>query len=171
MGADRAIAGSSQALGMIPGLIGEYLRRAFLAHALAGCAPTVVVGFGTQFSKAGAQLDDNVYVGPGGFLGLVHIERDVLVASGVHIPSGASTHRIDDLTTVIREQARGEQLVRIGAGCWIGEGAVVMADVGQHSVIGGGAVVTRAIPAWSIAAGVPARVIRRRGEPRAAMVV
>jgi len=104
-------------------------------------------------------------------MGLVHIERDVLVASGVHIPSGASTHRIDDLTTVIREQARGEQLVRIGAGCWIGEGAVVMADVGQHSVIGGGAVVTRAIPAWSIAAGVPARVIRRRGEPRAAMVV
>jgi virginiamycin A acetyltransferase len=47
----------------------------------------------------------------------------------------------------------------------------VMADVGQNSVIGGGAVVTRAIPAWSVAAGVPARVIRRRGEPRAAMVV
>ena len=168
---DRALQSSSEWLALIPGLAGQYLRRAFYSRVLAHCHHTVTIEAGTILCRAGARLDEHVYVGGGCRMGLVHIERDVLVASGVHIPSGASTHRIDDLTTVIREQARGEQLVRIGAGCWIGEGAVVMADVGQHSVIGGGAVVTRAIPAWSIAAGVPARVIRRRGEPRAAMVV
>jgi virginiamycin A acetyltransferase len=168
---DRAMQSTSEWLALIPGLAGQYLRRAFYSRVLAHCHHTVTIEAGTIFCRAGARLDEHVYVGGGCRMGLVHIERDVLVASGVHIPSGGSTHRIDDLTTVIREQARGEQLVRIGAGCWIGEGAVVMADVGENTVIGGGAVVTRAIPAWSVAAGVPARVIRRRGEPRAAMVV
>ena len=39
-GADRAIEGSSQALGLIPGTIGDYVRRAFYARTLARCAPT-----------------------------------------------------------------------------------------------------------------------------------
>ena len=168
---DRALQASSEWLALIPGLAGQYLRRAFYSRVLAHCHPTVTIEAGTILCRAGTRLDAHVYVGGGCRLGLVHIEHDALVASGVHIPSGGSTHRIDDLATVIREQPRGEQLVRIGADCWIGENALVMADVGANSVIGGGAVVTRGIPAWSIAAGVPARVIRRRGQPQTAMVV
>jgi acetyltransferase-like isoleucine patch superfamily enzyme len=53
-------------------------------------------------------------------------------------------------------------MVRIGADCWIGGGAIIMADVGPNTIIGAGAVVTRAIPANVIAAGVPARVIKNR---------
>jgi acetyltransferase-like isoleucine patch superfamily enzyme len=168
---DRAMQSTSEWLALMPGLAGQYLRRAFYSRALAHCHHTVTIEAGTIFCRAGARLDEHVYVGGGCRMGLVHIERDALVASGVHIPSGGSTHRIDDLATVIREQPRGERLVRVGAGAWIGESALVMADVGQHAVIGGGAVVTRPIPSWSIAAGVPARVIRRRGEPQAALVV
>ena len=168
---DRAIESTSEWLALVPGLAGQYLRRAFYSRALAHCHHTVTIEAGTIFCRAGARLDERVYVGGGCRMGLVHIERDALVASGVHIPSGPSTHRIDDLGTVIREQPRGERLVRVGAGSWIGEKALLMADVGPNSVIGGGAVVTRQIPAWSIAAGVPARVIRRRGGPQTAMVV
>jgi virginiamycin A acetyltransferase len=168
---DRAMQSSGEWLALIPGLTGQYLRRAFYSRVLAFCHHTVTIEAGTIFCRAGARLEQHVYIGGGCRMGLVHIGRDALVASGVHIPSGGSTHRIDDLTTVIREQPRGEQLVRVGSGCWIGEGALVMADIGHDSVIGGGAVVTRPIPAWSIAAGVPARVIRRRGEPQAALVV
>jgi acetyltransferase-like isoleucine patch superfamily enzyme len=39
-----------------------------------------------------------------------------------------------------------------------------MSDVGEHSVVGAGAVVTKALPAQVVAAGVPARVIRSRVE-------
>jgi virginiamycin A acetyltransferase len=171
MSRDRAMQSTCEWLALVPGLIGQYLRRAFLARALAHCHHTVTIEAGTIFCRAGARLDERVYIGGGCRLGLAHVGRDVLIASGVHIPSGASTHQIDDLTTPIREQPRGEQLVRIGSGSWIGEGALVMADIGHDSVIGAGAVVTRAIPAWSVAAGVPARVIRRRGEAQAALVV
>jgi len=50
----------------------------------------------------------------------------------------------------------------IGANCWIGARVTVLdaACVGDHCVIGAGAVVTKPIPADSLAVGVPARVIR-----------
>ena len=92
LGRDRALEGSTQALSLVPGLVGQYLRRAFLAQTLAHCHATAIVSFGTIFSKAGARIDERVYVGPGCYLGLVHIERDVLIGSGVHITSGRQTH-------------------------------------------------------------------------------
>lgn len=163
IGRDRALEGSTQALALVPGLIGQYLRRAFLTRVLAACDRTVTVEFGAIFSRVGARLDANVYVGPRCHLGLVHLERDVLIAAGVHVPSGPSTHGIDDLTLPIREQPGTPRIVRIGAGAWIGSAAVVMADVGAHTVVGAGSVVTRPLPDFVLAAGVPARILRARG--------
>ena len=162
LGADRALEGSSQALASVPGLPGEYLRRAFLGRVLAHCHPTSVVQYGTIFSQAGARLDANVYVGPRCHLGLVHLERDVLLAAGVHVPSGGATHGTTDLQRAIREQPGVRTMVRIGEGTWVGSAAVVLADVGRHCVIGAGAVVTKPLPDFVVAAGVPARVIRSR---------
>ncbi len=164
LGPDRALQGTAQALALVPGLPGQYVRRAFLSVAIARCAPTCVVEFGVTFSQAAAWLDDNVYVGPFCSLGRVHLERDVLVAGGVHIPSGADTHATSRLDVAIREQGGTRELVRVGQGTWIGNGAIVMADVGCDCVVGAGAVVTTAIPDRSVAAGVPARVIRARRE-------
>ena len=104
-----------------------------------------------------------MYVGPRCHLGLVHLERDVLLASGVHVPSGGATHGISDPGRPIRDQPGARAIVRIGEGTWVGSGAVVLADVGRHSVVGAGAVVTAPLPDYVIAAGVPARVIRSRG--------
>jgi acetyltransferase-like isoleucine patch superfamily enzyme len=92
----------------------------------------------------------------------VHLERDVLIAAGVHIPSGSETHGTDDLSIPFRDQPGRQRLVRIGAGSWIGSAAVVMADVGRDSIVGAGSVVNRSIPDRVLAAGVPARVLRTR---------
>jgi acetyltransferase-like isoleucine patch superfamily enzyme len=162
MGRDRALAGSTQALAIVPGVLGQYLRRAFLARTLARCHPSATIEFGTIFSKAGAIIDEQVYVGPRCHLGLVHLERDVLLAAGVHVPSGARTHGTSDTSVPIREQQGTLSVVRIGAGAWIGSAAVVMADVGANSIIGAGSVVTSPIPDDVTAVGVPARVLRSR---------
>jgi virginiamycin A acetyltransferase len=162
VGRDRALEGSTQALGLVPGITGQYLRRAFLARTLASCHWTATVEFGTLFSSASARLDENVYVGPRCHLGLVHLERDVLVGAGVHIPSGSATHGTDDVSRPIRDQESRKTLVTVGEGTWIGSAAVVMANVGRDTVVGAGSVVTRALPPLVIAAGVPARVIRER---------
>ena len=54
------------------------------------------------------------------------------------------------------------QPVRIGSNCWFGANVTVCPGVtiGDDCVIGAGAVVTRDIPAGSLAAGVPCRVLR-----------
>jgi acetyltransferase-like isoleucine patch superfamily enzyme len=162
IGRDRALEGSSQALALVPGIPGQYMRRAFLARVLSYCDRSVTVEFGTIFSRAGARLDANAYVGAYCHLGLVHIERDALIAAAVHIPSGPATHGVDDLSKPIREQPGKQAVVRIGAGAWIGSASVVLADVGRDTIVGAGSVVSRPLPERVMAAGTPARVIRHR---------
>lgn len=164
LGRDRALHGSTEALSLVPGLLGQYLRRAFLARTIARCAPSAVIEFGTLFSSIHAHLDERVYIGPHCHIGFAHLERDVLVGPGVHIPSGPLTHGISDLHTPIRDQPGRRHVVRIGAGAWLGSAAVVLADIGPHTIVAAGAVVTHPIPEYVIAGGVPARVLRSRRE-------
>jgi virginiamycin A acetyltransferase len=162
LGADRALEGSTQMLALIPGIPGQYLRRAFLGQTLESCHPTATISFGTLFSQTAARIDEQVYIGAHCHLGRVHIGRDVLIGSGVHVTSGRHTHGTADALVPIRTQEGERTLVRIGAGAWIGSAAVVMADVGERTIVGAGSVVTKPLPAGVVAAGVPARVIRAR---------
>jgi hypothetical protein len=59
---------------------------------------------------------------------------------------------------------RAAQRVRIGHDVWIGHGVIVMPGVaiGTGAVVGAGAVVTKDVPDYTIAVGVPAKPIRRR---------
>jgi acetyltransferase-like isoleucine patch superfamily enzyme len=162
LGRDRAFQNSCQLLALVPGTLGQYLRRAFLIRTLRRCHPSVTVEWGACLTKVDAILDKNVYIGPNSHLGLVHVEEEVLVGAGAHVPSGGHMHAFADAETPLREQGGERRLVRLGAGCWIGSAAVVMADVGRNTIVGAGAVVTRPLPDWSIAGGVPARVIKER---------
>ena len=161
-GRDRAIEGSTQAWALVPGVIGQYLRRAFLSRTLTFCARTATIEFGTLFSSASASIGERAYVGPRCHLGWAVIEDEVLLAAGVHVPSGSRSHGIDDLSTPIVDQEAVKTAVHIGRGSWVGSAAIVMADVGANAVIAAGAVVTRPIPRATVAGGVPARVLRHR---------
>lgn len=167
VGRDRAFQASCEWLALVPGFTGQYLRRAFLAATTAGCGTEAVVGAGCQFSTVLVRLDDNAYIGPGCNFGWVHVERDVLIAAGVQIPSGPHTHGWDRLDVPMRDQPGTPACVHVREGAWIGNGAIVLADVGRHAIVAAGAVVTRPVPDYAIVAGVPARVIqsRRGGAP------
>jgi acetyltransferase-like isoleucine patch superfamily enzyme len=75
-------------------------------------------------------------------------------------------HAFEDRTRPISEQGFTGGPVRIGSNVWIGRGVFVGAGVtiGDGAVIGANSVVTRDIPANVVAAGAPARVVRRIGE-------
>ena len=170
MGRDRALEGSSQTLSLVPGVIGQFVRRAFYTRVLESFHPSVTVEFGTLFSKSGSRLGENVYVGPNCHIGLVNIERDVLLGPAVQIPSGRQTHGTGDLDIPIREQPGTSVMVTVGAGSWVGGAAVIMADVGRDTVVGAGSVVTRPLPDAVVAVGSPARTVRSRlGPPEAAV--
>jgi len=162
LGTDKAFPGWSQALALMPGLSGAYLRRAFYRLVLPECGDGACISFGTIFSHGTARVGRNVYVGAFCCLGDVTLEDDVLLGSHVSIANGGRQHGIERLDIPIREQPGEWPHITIGRDTWIGDRAVVLADVGRHCVIGAGAVVTEPIPDYAIAVGVPARVVRSR---------
>ena len=161
-GASRAFPGWSQAFSLMPGTCGVYLRRAFYRFALSRCGTGSWIGFGTVFSHRTAAVGRSVYAGVYCCLGDVALEDDVLLGSHVSIMNGSAQHGIARLDIPIREQPGVWPRVTIGRDTWVGDRAVVMADVGAHCVIGAGSVVTKPIPDYAIAVGVPAKVVRYR---------
>jgi acetyltransferase-like isoleucine patch superfamily enzyme len=167
-GRQKAFAGWSQAFSLVPGLCGVYLRRAFYRLVFPRCAADACLSFGTVFSHPTAEVGRGVYVGPYCCLGDVTLEDDVLLGSHVSVVNGGAQHGIARLDVPIREQPGEWPRVTVGRDSWVGDRAVVLADVGKHCVIGAGSVVSKAIPDYAIALGVPARVIRYRdGAPAA----
>lgn len=75
-------------------------------------------------------------------------------------------HSFDDPHTPIWQQPETARGIRIGRDVWIGNGVRILdgVEIGDGSIVGAGSVVTRTIPPYSIAVGVPARIIGRRGE-------
>jgi acetyltransferase-like isoleucine patch superfamily enzyme len=100
-----------------------------------------------------------VYVGVGCMVGDVTLEDDALIGSHVSIINGRRQHGIDRLDIPVREQLGEYPRVIIGQDTWIGDRAIVTEVVGQHCVIGAGAVVTKPAPDYSILTGNPARII------------
>jgi acetyltransferase-like isoleucine patch superfamily enzyme len=90
----------------------------------------------------------------------VVIEDDVLIAAGVYVCD--HTHAIAGSLPVRDQGITGIAAVRIGRGAWIGQNSVIMpgVSVGSGAVVGANSVVTSDVPARSVAAGSPARVIR-----------
>lgn len=160
---DRAaLEAMSQAASLIPGVFGSYVRVAFLGRALAQCSSSCCVTFGTVFSDTRARIGDNVYVGAHCNIGWAEIGHDTLIGSGVHLISGRMQHRFDDASVPIRFQEGSYTRLSIGEDCWVGNGAVIMADVASHAVVGAGSVVTQPVAAYDVVAGNPARRLRSR---------
>ncbi|HTW43424.1 MAG TPA: acyltransferase [Solirubrobacteraceae bacterium] len=121
--------------------------------------------------------DARVRIGAGTFLNkgvmvaaqeLVEIGDHCMLANGCFVSD--ASHRYDDLEQPITWQGfESKGPTRIGENCWLGANVVVTSgvQVGERCVIGANSVVTHEIPAFSIAAGAPARVIRHIDRARA----
>ncbi len=100
------------------------------------------------------------------------ISGQVRCGNGVRIASHVSivgfNHGFEDSDRPIHEQGLTSVGIDIGNDVWIGANAVIVdgVNIGRGAVIAAGAVVTRDVPPLAIVAGVPAKVIRRRGEER-----
>jgi virginiamycin A acetyltransferase len=162
VGGDRAIESCSQTLSLIPGDIGNRIRSVFYRLTLSQFDRTAQVCFGALLSSRSARIGPHVYIGPYCCIGMVSIGADTLIAPHVQIPSGARTHATDRPGVLIRLQGSRSQQVTIGSDCWIGAGSVVMADVGDGTIVAAGSVVTKPLPPGIVAAGVPAQFKKHR---------
>jgi acetyltransferase-like isoleucine patch superfamily enzyme len=95
--------------------------------------------------------------------GGVEVGPDALLSPGVQVISG--NHIFDDPDVPIKYQGTAYGKVTIGEDCWLGTNVIVLPGVtiGRGAVVGAGAVVTKDIPEYSIALGIPAEVVGHRG--------
>jgi len=96
----------------------------------------------------------------------VSIGRECIIADRVMLID--FDHAVTEVERPIRNQGIYKRDVDVGHNVWIGYGACILrgVTVGDNSIIGTSAVLTRTVPANSVVAGVPARVIRMREAPR-----
>jgi acetyltransferase-like isoleucine patch superfamily enzyme len=117
--------------------------------------------------KSGARnvdIADRVWIARNCIIeGDVSIGPDTMLGPYVHIV--AADHGFAETDRPINQQGAIAEPIEIGADCWLGSGTVVTKGVTirEGSVIGSRSVVTRDVPPYSVAVGVPAEVIRQRG--------
>jgi acetyltransferase-like isoleucine patch superfamily enzyme len=92
------------------------------------------------------------------------VGRDVLLANDVQLICGNHTFARRDIP--IRAQPPEGKPIVIEDDVWLGASAIILGGVtvGRGSVVGAGSVVTHSLPPYSIARGVPAKVVGMRGE-------
>ncbi|MEH2157953.1 acyltransferase [Nostoc sp.] len=110
-------------------------------------------------------IDEDTFIAPNVSIegpGDIRIGKHCLIAahSGIY----ANNHNFTDPMELIKYQGVTRQGIVIEDDCWLGHGVTVLdgVTIGKGSVIGAGAVVNRDIPPFSVAVGIPARVIKNR---------
>ncbi|MFN6567087.1 acyltransferase [Dendronalium sp. ChiSLP03b] len=110
-------------------------------------------------------IDEETFIGPDVSIagpGDIKIGKHCMIAahSGIY----ANHHNFADPKKLIKHQGVIRQGIVIEDDCWLGHGVTVLdgVTIGKGSVIGAGAVVNKDIPPFSIAVGMPARVIKNR---------
>jgi acetyltransferase-like isoleucine patch superfamily enzyme len=189
---DEILAWWCALLRYIPGRGGSLVRRLYYRAVLGASGPVLSIGERVEIGCPGnIVLGNHVYLAHdcvlracgGGSLkigdrfglnsnghvnadfGMLQIGNDVMIGPNTVIR--ASDHRTTHVDTPMWGQGHERTGIVIGDDVWIGANVVIVAGVtvGSHVVIGAGAVVTRDVPDYSLAAGVPARVIRDRRNP------
>lgn len=107
-------------------------------------------------------IGHDVRVGIGSVvIGPVQIGNQVIIAQ--HVVMSGLNHSYESIDLPISLQPVSTRPIVIEDECWIGANVVITAGVriGKHSVVGGGSVVTKDVPPYSVVVGNPARIIRQ----------
>lgn len=151
-----------------------YAGPGFSVHAPAG--GTFVVGANSEFRRNFrlelASPESRVTVGAG-----CYFTYDVIIACSTSIEIGErvglgqctfvvdGSHRYRDLTKPFLEQGYDFRPLEIASDVQVHSKATIIASIGERAIIGANAVVSRPIPPFTVAGGVPARVLDYYGPP------
>lgn len=96
--------------------------------------------------------------------GKIEVGEQVFIAAYSYLVGGG--HDYTALDVPVMEQGRTAKGIRVGRGAWIGAGVIVLdgVDIGEDALVGAGAVVTQSLSDRAVAVGIPARVVRVRGD-------
>jgi virginiamycin A acetyltransferase len=150
----------AQSVALIPGLPGVFLRRAFYSLTLEKCSRHCHIGFGSYFSHRHTTVEEHVYIGSYSVIGSAHLGEHCLIGSRASILSGKALHVLGEDGLWTPYSAERLSKVTLARNVWVGEGAIIIADIGEGTMIGAGSVVTTNTKAHVIVTGNPARFVK-----------
>ena len=162
---ERLFSTVAQTVALLPGLPGLILRRGFYRLALESCARDCFIGFGAIFTHRDVVVERDVYIGPYALVASSRLREGCLIGSRVSLLSGGALHTMGPNGRWLPSDFSRAVQIEIGEGAWIGEGAIIIADVGAGAMAAAGSVVPTPIPARVLVGGNPARMIRRLEHP------
>lgn len=129
------------------------------------------IGNGAEFFPLEQGHPSEIIIGDGVVIGdynrfasmnSIVIEDNVLFAAYVHITDHSHEYRNPNIP-VVKQGVFTKGGVRVCKGSWIGLRVSILSGVtiGEHSVVAAGSIVTKDVPAFSVVAGIPAKVIKR----------
>lgn len=157
---------------ILPGKSGMFLRRAYYRLTLDHAASNFYVGFGAIFTHRNAIVEKDAYIGAYALVGSVHLGKGCLIGSRASLLSGTQQHELDEHGHWGPCDKTRLRQIRIGDYAWIGEGAIIMANIGEGTMVAAGAVVEQDVRGGILLAGNPSRFVRKlREAPQAATSV
>ena len=180
-------------LSWLPGIIGRELRRMYYSKKMKCGKKLSIAQFVEISGYEGIQIGENCSIGRLSVLhahgngslkignnfsmnsnsqlgasevGKITIGDDVIIAQNVVLR--ASDHQHADTSKPIRYQGHTGGTIIVNNGVWIGANAVITRNVtiGANSIIAAGSVVTRDIPPFVLAGGVPAKTLKHRAKAK-----
>ena len=144
---------------------GVALDSAIRSNRLGGFSPCVLR---TVTPTASIRLGDRVGLSNSVIVAgdSIEIGEDTIIGSGVMILDN-DFHAMGTGFSWVSECSKNAKPIKIGRGCFIGSRSMILKGVtlGDRAIIGAGAVVTKDVPAYSVAAGNPARIVRTFPNP------
>jgi acetyltransferase-like isoleucine patch superfamily enzyme len=150
----------------MPYRIGNQTRRLYLERTAPVYGRNSIVGRGCRvLHPQGLTIGEGVVVARDVTLdarGGLELEDEALI--GFESVLLSHTHRSEEVGVAVQHQGMFSAPVKIGARAWLGMRVLVLpgVEVGSDAIVASGAVVTKSIPPRTIAAGVPARVLKSR---------
>lgn len=144
----------------IPFYFGEYSRYFYYKSLLKSVGKNVVFKFGSFCQYRKTTIGDNVLIGYFNALGEVEIGNDVLFGGYVNFTSGLKQHSFSDPAKKIKDQPGSRKTIKIGSDVWIGNNAVICADIPNRSVVGVGSVVISDLESNGVYVGTPAKRVK-----------
>jgi acetyltransferase-like isoleucine patch superfamily enzyme len=147
-------------LALAPGLPGAYLRRGFYRQTLDACAGNFYVGFGAYFTHRMVCVEGGVYIGSYALIGSAILRKNCMIGSRASLLSGGALHPMDENGNWLPCDLSLIRQIEIGENAWLGEGVIVMTNVGTRAMVAAGSVVSAPVPERVMVAGNPARFVK-----------